>query len=435
MYTVKEILKMEVKPALGCTEPAAIAYGVAYAKSLLKKTDLENLEKIEVHIDPNIYKNAMAVPIPGTHGRSGLKLAAALGFVCGDSNKKLEVFDDVNDDCIEAAYELINADKIAVNLASDKKEIYVQSIIKTKENESMSVIKKYHDNIEKLCLNGKSLYSDSKKNIHKEPNSIDNMEKWLSSLKLNNLLKMLDDIDDEDLAFIKQGVDMNMALSNYGLKNGLGLGVGLAIKNMIKSGFLKEDIASVAKMITSAAADARMAGAKLPAMTCVGSGNHGICAILPVWAVGKYKKVDEVEIYKAIALSHLVASYIKTYTGRLSAICGAAVAASSGAAAGITYMLSENRDYIANAISNVIQDLSGIVCDGAKLGCSLKLATAAQEAVSASLLSINGVKANPIDGIMGNSVEESIKNLGVLSKKGMAEADKTVLSIMIKKSG
>lgn len=432
MYTVKEILRMEVTPALGCTEPAAIAYGAAYAKSLLKET---GVEKIEIYLDPNVYKNAMAVPIPGADGRSGLKLAAALGFACGDRNKKLRIFDDVDKDCIKAAYRLINSDKIAVNLISDKKEIYIKSVIKTKNGEAVSIIKRYHDNIENLRLNGIELTgNDEKTSGQNRSNPIDDMEKWLSSLKLDNLLSMLDDVDDEDLTFIKQGVDMNMALSDYGLKNRSGLGVGYAIKNMIKEGFLKEDIASKAKMITSAAADARMAGIKLPAMSCVGSGNHGICATLPVWAAGKYKNMDEAKIYKAIALSHLVAAYIKTYTGRLSAICGAAVAAASGAAAGITYMLSGDKDYTANAISNVIQDLSGIVCDGAKLGCAFKLATAAEEAVSASLLSINNVKANPIDGIMGSSVEESIKNLGILSKKGMAEADKTMLNIMIKKS-
>ena len=432
MFTVKEILKLEVAPALGCTEPAAIALGAAVATDLLPE---KKIDKIEIWIDPNLYKNGLAVSIPGTNGKSGLSLAAALGAVGGDSSKKLEVLDSLNEDALKEAEKLVKDGKVKVNLKEDTNGIYVKTVITSGKNIAESEIRQFHDNITKLILNGKEIKDNPLlTSIKKSETSIQELEKWLSSLTLNELIALLDDLDDEDYEFIKEGVETNLALSEYGLKYGTGLGIGLAHERMIKQKLMAKDMTTVARMLTSAASDARMSGVKLPAMSSAGSGNHGLTAILPIWAVKDFVEIDDIkEVYRAIALSHIITAYIKAHTGRLSAICGCSVAAGAGATAGITLLLGGNANHIAGAIKNLIQDLAGVICDGAKAGCALKLATAAGTATRSALLSLQGIVVAPTDGIISESPEDTMKNLGTLSSKGMIETDRTILQIMIDK--
>jgi L-cysteine desulfidase len=188
-----------------------------------------------------------------------------------------------------------------------------------------------------------------------------------------------------------------------------------------------------ARIYTSSAADARMSGVSLPAMSSAGSGNHGLTAILPIWIVKKYVQVNEKEVYKAIALSHIVTAYIKSFTGRLSAVCGCSIAAGAGASAGIAYLLGGSQKHIGGAIKNVVQDLAGVICDGAKAGCSLKLATAGGSAVRSALLSLQGIIAQSSDGIIGGTAEDTMKNMGKISTEGMIDTDRTILNIMIEK--
>ena len=188
-----------------------------------------------------------------------------------------------------------------------------------------------------------------------------------------------------------------------------------------------------ARMITSAAADARMAGVKLPAMTSAGSGNHGLTAILPILAIKDFVESDQETILKAIGFSHILTAYIKAHTGRLSALCGCSIAAGAGATAGVTYLLGGDIRHIAGAIKNLIEDLAGVICDGAKAGCALKLATAAGTAVQAALFSLQGVNVGVMDGIIGASPEQTMRNIGILSTQGMIETDRTILKIMLEK--
>jgi L-cysteine desulfidase len=188
-----------------------------------------------------------------------------------------------------------------------------------------------------------------------------------------------------------------------------------------------------ARIMTSSAADARMSGVKLPAMSSAGSGNHGLTAILPIVAVRKYLEVDQKTYLEAIALSHLVTAYVKAHTGRLSAICGCSVAAGAGATSGVTYLLGGDANHLAGAIKNLTEDLAGVICDGAKAGCALKLATAAGTAVQAALFSLQGVKVSETDGIIHGSPEVTMKNIGILTTEGMIETDRTILKIMLEK--
>jgi L-cysteine desulfidase len=224
-----------------------------------------------------------------------------------------------------------------------------------------------------------------------------------------------------------------MRLAEYGLKHGPGLGVGKALDRLVRQRIIRKDMIQAARIMTSAAADARMAGAKLPAMSSAGSGNHGLTAILPLCAVFDYVDCDRSTLLRAVGLSHIITAYIKAHTGRLSAVCGCSIAAGAGVSAGVAYLMSGSISHIAGAIKNVAEDLAGVICDGAKSGCALKLATAAGTAVQAALFSLQGVNVQSTDGIIDQSPEQTMQNLGTLSTQGMIETDRTILKIMMEK--
>jgi L-cysteine desulfidase len=260
------------------------------------------------------------------------------------------------------------------------------------------------------------------------------LEQWLTSLSLGDLIKLTEGLDEEDVLFIEEGIRCNTALSEHGLQHGSGLGIGLTLERLVTEGLLKKDMILQARILTAAASDARMSGVKLPAMSSAGSGNHGLTAILPICAVNGFLMERDIKrLYRAIALSHVITAYIKAYTGRLSAICGCSVAAGAGAAGGVTYLMNGTTHHISGAIKNLISDLAGIICDGAKAGCSLKLATAAGTAVQSALLALHGIDVKATDGIIADTSEQTMKNVGELSTQGMIDTDRTILDIMIRK--
>ena len=431
-FTVKDVLRLQVAPALGCTEPVAIALGAAAAMSLLPG---EGFDSIELALDPNVYKNALAVSIPGTGGHHGLDMAAALGAVGGDPSLRLEVLEPVTEDHVRKAEEAQAAKKVKVTLLRDRHGLFVRNVITRGDDVAESVIEGLHDHIVTLKLNGKDVKSPLLAEGSKPGESpLAAMEAWLKELSLSELMALTDDLDEEDLAFMQEGVDTNVRLAEQGLKFGLGLGVGKTLERLSRQGMIKKDMMLAARILTSGAADARMSGLSLPAMSSAGSGNHGLTAILPIWAIKDYvENVDVKIVLESIALSHIVTAYIKAHTGRLSAICGCSVAAGAGATAGITYLLGGDAHHIAGAIKNLLEDLAGIICDGAKAGCALKLATAAGTAVQAALFSLHGVNVMSTDGIIGMSSEDTMRNVGTLATDGMIETDKTILNIMLQK--
>ena len=431
MFTIKEVLAMEVAPALGCTEPVAIALGAAAAASLLEG----ELTRIDVAVDPNIYKNGLAVSIPGTGGLFGLDTAAAIGAVAGDPNLRLEVLDPVDDRAVAAAQQLIGDGIVHVHLLEDHRGLYIHTTVTSGTDRAECIIQDSHDNIVALRLNGRELSDHPLVLAEDGPqgHSRADLEAWLKTLSLKDLLAMVDDLDDDDFAFLQEGVDQNMRLAAYGLKFGPGLNVGMTLERLVRQKMLCKDMIMAARILASAAADARMAGVKLPAMSSAGSGNHGLTAILPIRAVKDYVECQEKVFLEAIALSHMLTAYVKTHTGRLSAVCGCSIAAGAGATAGVTYLLGGHLKHIAGAITNLTEDLAGVICDGAKAGCSLKLATAAGAAVQAALFALQGVNVLATDGIIGHSPEQTMQNIGTLSTQGMMETDRTILKIMLEK--
>jgi L-cysteine desulfidase len=433
IFKVKDVLKAEVAPALGCTEPVAIALAAAAAASLIPD---EPVTTLEIWVDPNIYKNGIAVAIPGTQGLNGLDLAGALGALGGDPSRRLEVLATIDKTIVQNARKLLDSKKVSVNLLEDKQGIYVKTIVNGNTSAAEAVIESLHDNIVSLRLNGKpvvdSALLSTGKNGGQKSNLMD-VEAWLKQLSLSDLVELLDDLDDDDLTFLEEGVQYNMRLAEYGLKFGSGLGIGKTLERLARQGLIKKDMIVASRILTAAASDARMAGVSLPAMSSAGSGNHGLTAILPIWAVKDYIECDKKVVLEAIAISHIITAYVKAHTGRLSAICGCSVAAGAGAAAGITHLLGGTLQHMAGAITNLTEDLAGVICDGAKAGCSLKLATAAGTAVQSALFALQGVQVQSTDGIVATSAEKTMQNVGRLSTHGMIETDRTILKIMLDK--
>ncbi len=438
-FSVKDVLRLQVAPALGCTEPVAVALASAAAASLLPGGP-QSARSIEVWVDPNVYKNGLAVSIPGTSGLCGLDTAAALGVAGGDPGLRLEVLDPVTPEVVEQAKAMLQGGFVTLHLLEDRRGLLIRAVARSLDadgatHEGEAVIEGQHDRIVSLRLDGEALAASP---LLAEAGSggggqMAELEDWLRGLSLAELLVLVDDLDAEDLAFLEQGVTYNLRLAEHGLKFGCGLGVGKTFERLARQKLIAKDLSLAARMLTSAAADARMDGVKLPAMSSAGSGNHGLTAVLPIWAVKDFLDCSKADVLKAIGLSHIVTASVKSHTGRLSAVCGCSVAAGAGATAGIAALMGGDLHHIAGAIKLLIEDLAGVICDGAKAGCALKLSTAAGTAVQAALFSLHGMRVSATNGIIAESPEQTMKNVGQLSTQGMVETDRTILAIMIEK--
>jgi L-cysteine desulfidase len=428
-FCVKDILRMQVAPALGCTEPVAVALAAAAASAALPGRP----ERIDLWVDPNIYKNGLAVVIPGTGGLSGLDLAGALGAFGGDPAQGLEVLAPLTEEAVQAAKALVRDGGVTLHLLQEQRGLFIRAEIYDGSHVAEAVVRDMHDNVVAVSLDGAALPVGQGAARADRSADAARLEAWIKALTLEDLIRLLDDLDGDDREFLMEGVRTNVRLAEHGLKYGPGLGIGKALDRLVRQKLICRDMVLAARILTSAASDARMGGVKLPAMSSAGSGNHGLTAILPIWAIRDFIACDENSVLEAMALSHLVTAYVKAHTGRLSAICGCSVAAGAGASAGVAYLLGGNLSHIAGAIKNITEDLAGVICDGAKAGCSLKLATAAGTAVQAALFSLQGINVMATDGIIGASPEQTMQNIGTLSTEGMIETDRTILKIMLEK--
>ena len=411
MRNVKEqlvnILNAEVKPALGCTEPVAVALACAKAKELLG----EEIVKHSVLVSPNVYKNGMCVGIPGTE-RLGLKISVALGFIGGHSENGLRVLETLTPEEVKLAEEYMDNTPIDISPADTKEKVYIEVSLQGATRTSKVVIRTKHDNFVYLEANGEVLLDEEQ------------------PVEVAITVENVDELDFKDIEFLLEGIAMNEEISNYGLNHKVGIGVGYGIKKSMEDGLLGDDLLNNSMMITAAAADARMAGVKMPVMSSNGSGNHGITAILPIVAYNKKFPQTNEKLAKALAISHLVTAYVKNYTGRLSAVCGCGVAASTGATAAIAWLMSGDIKKVEGAIEHIVASLSGMICDGAKSGCAVKLASAASAAVQSAIIANQNCFVPSKNGIVGSSVEESIQNLGRVSDKGMTVTDEVIINVM-----
>ena len=419
-----KLIKEEVVPALGCTEPIAVAIATAKAKEVLNMKP----EKINIFVSKNIYKNGMGVGIPST-GMIGLNIAAALGATGGVSEYKLEVLKNINTANIREAKKMVQNAQINVNIKDKTDTLYIESICIKEKNYAKVIIEHTHSNIVLIELNNKKIFEKQRKY---EDNKFVTDKNDNVNLNVEKIFDFATNAKFADIKFILKGAEMNRTIAEQGLKKDYGMQIGKRISKNIKKGLLKDDILSYALLLTTAAADARMSGSKYPVMSNYGSGNQGLTTFIPVIAVAEKINADKEHLAKALIISNLINIYIKTSMDRLSSLCGVMVAA-IGASCGITYLLGGKLKNINYAIKNVIANVTGIICDGAKPGCSLKVYTGVSSAILSALLAIDNIGASKNDGIIDDDVEKTIKNYIKINEKNANQIDKTILNIMIDK--
>jgi len=466
-----ELIQKEVKPALGCTEPIAVSLAVARSCEALREIGAE-VSHLVVEVSANILKNGMGVGIPGT-GMIGLHIASALAVTCGKSCYGLEVLKDLSPEAISAAKEMVDAKKVKVVLADTPLKLYIKAwaysgCADAPEHSAATEIKNNHDSIVSVVRDGVEILAPS----HIQPfncagsactsaagasgaagsgaagsdaagsgvagsgaagsGAAQVADKTTLDYKLSvkEILQFAQEASFENIKFILDSVKLNKALAAEGLKDDYGLRVGKTILSRKHSDVFGSSVMTYAMAATAAASDARMAGCTLPAMSNSGSGNQGITVTMPVIAVAEKMGVDDEKLARALVLSHLVAIHIKGYLGKLSALCGCVIA-STGSSCGIVYLQGGGYEQVCSAIKNMIGNITGMVCDGAKVGCALKVASGVSSSIQAAVLAMDNICISSNDGIIEDCIEKTICNLGRIGAEGMQTTDRMILDIMV----
>ena len=427
-----ELIRKEVKPALGCTEPIAVALAVAKAMEIIEASTscadgwrYTDSYRIKVEVSGNILKNGMGVGIPGT-GMVGLHIASALGAVCGKSSYGLEVLHDLDEKSIAQAKDMVAAERVTVGLADTLLKLYVKAtVIDACGNSAYAVIENDHDNIVETAF-GESILTSARR----QEACVEQKTTLDYKLTVKEIFEFASTAAYEDIAFILESRTLNLALAEEGMRGQYGLRVGQAISASANKEVFGGDFLSYAMALTAAASDARMAGCTMAAMSNSGSGNQGITVTMPVIAYSiKYNTSDE-QLARALVLSHLIAIHIKGYLGKLSALCGCVIA-STGSSCGLVYLRGGDYNQVCSAIKNMIGNITGMVCDGAKVGCAMKVASGVSCALQSAVLAREGMCISEHDGIIEKDIEKTIRNLGRIGSIGMQHTDNMILDIMV----
>ena len=455
-----ELIQKEVKPALGCTEPIAVSLAVARSCEALREIGAE-VGNVVVEVSANILKNGMGVGIPGT-GMVGLHIASALAVTCGCSSYGLEVLKDLSDEAISAAKAMVDAGCVKVELADTPLKLYIKATAMPAVNVAsadavalvepahyaMTEIANNHDSIVSVVRDGEVIFGSVMDSAGAASASAASAasgagaasgasgagvaEKTTLDYKLSvkEILQFAQEASFENIKFILDSVKLNKALAEAGLREDFGLKVGKTILAREHSAVFGSSVMTYAMAATAAASDARMAGCTLPAMSNSGSGNQGITVTMPVIAVADKMGVSEENLARALVLSHLIAIHIKGYLGKLSALCGCVIA-STGSSCGIVYLNGGTYEQVCSAIKNMIGNITGMVCDGAKVGCALKVASGVSSSIQAAVLAMDGICISSNDGIIEDCIEKTICNLGRIGAEGMQTTDRMILDIMV----
>lgn len=416
-----EFFSNEVKPALGCTEPVSVAFCAAVAASHLEG----EMQSMHLAMSVNIYKNGRDVGIPGTGGRRGNELAAALGALAGDPSKNLLVLQGVDESDAARALAFLAENRQTVEVLKGVPGVHTEVTLRSADHEVKTVVKGRHDQVWSVVVDGREVVSPPEE----QPGADAGAPAYVDELRAMGIRELWDcasAIDDALEAFMLEGVKVNMGVADEGLVRSVGMGVGKATLEMTCG----EDLACRVRATAAAAADVRMSGAEMPVMSSGGSGNHGLTAILPIAVLAKAEKRSDRELAEAVALSHLVTGYIKAYTGRLTPICGCSVAAGAGAAAGLVRLMGGTPEQAERASSTLIASLMGMICDGAKGSCGLKVATAAAEAWSAAHLVMEGSGIQEMQGVVDTNIKTTVKALAEISRKAFGDVDGVIVDIM-----
>ncbi len=424
MNVVKAVLQSEVYPAIGCTEPVSCAYAAAIAAEHLP----EPTKRLSLNVDMGTYKNGAAVTVPHSDGDKGNLIAAAMGAVLARSDARLQLLGEVTPDVLERTQELIRSDSCSYTCLNNTNGFHVEVIVSGEVHTVRCVLRGGHSDVALIELDGEVI-SQGKEGTTAGGAGYRDI---LRTMHLRDLLQAAADLDDEDRRTIRDGVEMNLAMSEYGYDVHR---TAYQLRQMKDKGIMGDDLFYCVKSHVASAVDARMAGADHAVMTSGGSGNQGIVAILTPYLVGMDRGASDERIIESIAVAHVMNAYIKCYMGELSVICGCAMAAGIAASVAIVYQqVGVDMRKITFAVSNVLGDLSGLICDGAKPGCSMKTVTSVDAAMRAAFMAVGDFGLSDDDGVIGHSAEESIRNLGRIGLEGMLQVDPTVVDILTNKA-
>ena len=411
------ILREELVPAMGCTEPIAIAYASAKACSILG----EDFTHLHVSCSGNIIKNVKGVIVPNSGGQKGIEAAAILGAAGGNAERELEVIAGADDKARALTRKLVRDGVCDVSLAENVPNLYIEVTASGQEHTASVRLENHHTNITLISRDGVSLYEHESEESESPASSADR-----SKMKLCTILEYADTVKTDDIREIfERQIDFNSRISQEGLDNKWGACVG---KTIIET--WGNDVRSCACARAAAGSDARMSGCPLPVIINSGSGNQGITVTLPVLEYAEKWRISREKVYRCLAVSNLVSIYIKHFIGSLSAFCGA-VSASAGAGAGITYMAGGDYASVGRTITNTLANVGGIVCDGAKPSCAAKIASSVNAALLAHYMSMNDDEFRGGEGFVEDDVEETIRNMGDIGKIGMKDTDREILNVMI----
>ena len=414
---IKTFLAQEVKPAFGCTEPGA----VALAAALAGRAHNYSVERINVRMSVNVFKNGRSVGLPGLPDLRGNSLAAAIGVLGGDPANGLMVLQGVSPESVEKAKALVNAGKVSQDIAEDVPPMWVEVTVHGMGHSASCVLAHKHDRVESLTVDGVV--------VREAPpmgsGNPDSLYEEMKTLDMCTLWSLAEHIDAEDVATLLEGARMNMAVADAGKDKDWGMGTGLMDETA------ETTLSAAIRRAASGASEVRMNGGDFPVMSSAGSGNHGITAIIPVVVAAERMGTDDTTTAKALALSHLVCGYLKSHTGRLTPICGCAVAAGAGAAAGLVLLQGGDAQRAERAVVTFVASLLGMLCDGGKETCSLKVGAAAAEAWTAASLAMHGGGVRMEQGLAATNLRETGEILGALSQGMFKQLDKHLAGIML----
>lgn len=431
-----ELLEKKMAPALGCTDPAGIAFAASCARSFLTGKVLS----IYGEFSTNIIKNAAAVCIPRTGGKCGVTLALALGALGGESEKGLQGLSGIDGETLRLAEAMIQRGDVSLAVSENPKKLYMKVTVTTAEGEATVVVEDDYLNVMEVIVNGvflqgskRASFSDSCVDTFSPPAShIGISESANPVLSIETILSFAREVPIEELKIIEQAIDMNVEIAEEGLANEYGMSLGRKIREYVADGKMGEGLAASGMMWVAAATDARMAGCDLPVMSNTGSGNQGLASTVPVISIARKLGSPREEMVRAVTISSLVTIYIKEKFGVMSAVCGAAIAG-AGTSCGVVYLLGGGNSAMVTALKSVLGDLAGILCDGAKAGCAMKAATCTSAGVLAALMAMDNTGIPETDGIVGRDEHQTIDNFIRIATQGMNGMDNVILDIMMKK--
>ena len=424
MHELTQLIKGDMRPALGVTEPGAIAYAVSKAKSFVPGA----IENVTLLLNSGMYKNAYTCGIPNSHFY-GNEYAAALGAVAGKPEKELESLADVTKEDNDAARQLVAEGKITVKMSEITSRIFIEAQVKTTGGEAMVRIRDAHTNIVRIEVNGKVVLEKeeiTESNAQEEPPLIHNYT-------LSQIVAYVKTVPAEEIEFIKAAYEMNYALFEEGIRNPRTTYARYLLeKNDGK--IISQNELNTASLLCNAAIEARVIGLDKPAMSITGSGAHGIIATMPLYGVCKIRGLSDEMLYRATALSYLVCMYIKEYSGKLSAFCGCGIAAGTGMACALVYLNGGDEHAMARTINNMSSSITGMICHGGNKGCTMKGIVAVNAAFQSADFAMHEIYIDEIHGINGASPEETMQHMGEIASPGMIGTEKTIVDILQEKS-